>query len=85
MVDIVEALIGAAKERRDRPEHGASKHPVDDVLDWAGSPPHLRYQWAALLALREGETAVAGVLAQLAQAAALDAVAFEIFWAEGER
>jgi hypothetical protein len=85
MVDIVEALIGAAKDRRDRPVHGASEHPVDDVFDWAGSPPYLRYQRATLLALREGETAVAAVLAQLAEAAALDAVAFEVFWAEGER
>jgi hypothetical protein len=76
---LVNALIGL--ERRC---NVGEQYPVDDPFEWDCHSPELRFRWAALAALEEADASTAGVLAQLAQAAAIENVGVVLLLAREE-
>jgi hypothetical protein len=73
MTDKTRASIEALSffEGDDMPE-------ANEPTKWGEWAPFKRYEWAAVRALREGDTAEAQVLATLAHAAALDRIGFDV-------
>lgn len=79
MTEATKTLIAAlAGHERERCEFDNHEYPIDDPFAWGDWNGELRYRWAALAALENGDTATAAVLAQLAMAASTDHLGLEL-------